>query len=1329
MPGIYFQKETNRHYRMLFIGAGFSAVYWCLESFRDAFVFHRGPFLQRLVAPDLTGFWMRILVVCVIMLFSARTQIMSRSTEEQPGRRRGPFGVILIGFCFSGLYWILEAFRDSFVFERTPFFKSLLQPDPMGLWMRMLAVCIIVLFSIYAQSLINARKRAEIRLLEEQAELEKVVRQRTLESARSLDQLVVEIEERKQAEVELRRSNRALKTLSEGNKALVRATSEADLLRNVCRICIEPGEYAFAWVGWCLEEQGLIEPAAWAGDVPDLVGSRPLSWLSGSAKEIENPNLSAETRVFHYGESEKDAPDFETAGAAGIQSMCLLPLSGEEGVFGVLAIYSRSDTAFNGEDIDLLEEMAHDLAFGIGVLRNREEQKRIKEELQNSEEKYRTLTENINAGIFRTTVDPDGTFLEANAYLADMLGYPDKNALMQMKVKELYQSSEDRQKLIDKLRANGFVKDEVIRLKKRDSTPIYASVTVVMVRDGKKETTYLDGFLEDITERRQAMEALRESEERYRTIAENTTDVIWMMNMDMSLVYVSPSIKQQLGYDVEEILTLPLHRFLAPRSLQTVQRMIAKIRHETCTGSQGESLSRTLELQMARKDGSSVLVEFMGTLVRDSEGNLTGIHGISRDITERKQMQTEIDQRKKYLEFVLNETPDAIITLNAQRHIVEWNRGAEKLFKYARHEVLGRDLDDLICRGEMRKEATRLTQMVLRGEKVPKLETVRYRKNGSPVHVMAAASPLRFSGVLHGIVAVYTDISERKRAEEELKRLNQSLKTLSEINISLVRDTDEKILLEDVCHILVNVGGYEAAWVGYRDPENEERIKSQALFAGNLGSFDPALVRWESVNVKDDPVGKALRTGGLSIIRGSIAEPVSLFDKGRMRSGICLPLKEKSRVFGVLQIISSDMEAFDSQEVSLLQEMANDLAFGIDVLRSRRIHEQAEKEKKRMHAQLLQAQKMEAVGILAGGIAHDFNNLLTAILGCADMAMMELTKDHTVYADLKEIVHASKRAAELTRQLLLFSRKQPMQYENVDLNGTIRNLIKMLQRLIGEDITIQTLLDDDLSLIRADAGTVEQVIMNLAVNARDAMPQGGRLEVSTNNVRLTAKKCRDHSEARPGKFVCLSVRDSGMGMSSDVIQHIFEPFFSTKGVGKGTGLGLSVVYGIIKQHNGWIDVQSRLNEGSQFEIYFPAVSEKKDKRMKKTPVQEKKTIAGKRILLIEDEERVREFAISGLGRSGFEVFAASNAREARQIFQNENGDFHLILSDVVLPDCNGLELVDDFLAQNPDLAVLLSSGYTDYQARWPSIEERGFRFLEKPYVLADLLHVIRDMAA
>ncbi|MCK4680361.1 response regulator, partial [bacterium] len=387
----------------------------------------------------------------------------------------------------------------------------------------------------------------------------------------------------------------------------------------------------------------------------------------------------------------------------------------------------------------------------------------------------------------------------------------------------------------------------------------------------------------------------------------------------------------------------------------------------------------------------------------------------------------------------------------------------------------------------------------------------------------------------------------------------------------------------------------------------------------------------------------------------------------------------------------------------------------------------AEDQKRDVEAQLLQAQKMEAVGTLASGVAHDFNNLLTAIHGFTELALMSVSESGTIHGDLEKIKAAADRGAALVRQLLLFGREERVELHPVDINATMLGMVNMLSPLIGEDITIRTVLEPDLRSAMADEGSIQQVLMNLAVNARDAMPEGGALTIRTRNVRLDEAHDSDDNDARTGDFVCMSVEDSGGGMDQDTMGRIFEPFFSTKGPGKGTGLGLSVVYGIIQQHRGWIYTLSTPRMGTTFEIYLPTASAEAAARpVSCQEAQAEQADSGGRILVVEDEESVRDLATTVLRKHGYEVFEAPNVAEALKIFEQEKGRFDLVFSDVVLPDRSGVQLADELLERAPGLRMLMSSGHTTQRSQWETIKDKGLPFLQKPYTLPGLLRMVRE---
>jgi PAS domain S-box-containing protein len=778
-----------------------------------------------------------------------------------------------------------------------------------------------------------------------------------------------------------------------------------------------------------------------------------------------------------------------------------------------------------------------------GIIRRLHRYRSGRRDLCSGEDRFRTIAEHVHIGIYRNTPGPEGRFVEVNQAQVRMLKYKNREDFLRLRVADLYMHPEDRVRFEAKIQKQGYVRGEEILLRKKDGSSLWASVTAVAVSGDQGEVLYYDGLIEDISQQKEIEQALKDSEDKYRTIFENTGTAMVILDADRTISLVNGEFEKLTGYSKKEVEgKRKWTEFIVPEDRQRMEKYAQMRKHSP------DSAPRRYEFRFVNRKG-----EIRNGLVNVAimPGSQQSIASLL-DITEKRKMGEEIETRRKYLESVVRDAPDAIVTLDAMHHILEWNHGAEQVFGYRAAEVIGKNLDDLITNESNREEADSLTRRVLSGERTPPMETVRYRKDGSPVHVIVSGSPIRLGNELHGIVAIYTDISAHKKAEEE---------------------------------------------------------------------------------------------------------------------------------------------------------------------------------KAKIKAQLLQAQKMEAIGILAGGIAHDFNNLLTAIQGCAEMIMLNTHPDDPSYKDLEEICAATGRAADLTRQLLLFSRKHFMELKPLNLNKTVKSLLKMLQRLIGEDVEIETNFSTDLWTVKGDRSSLEQVIMNIVVNARDAMPGGGTLTIKTENISMSKVPLEHHSGDIPGQYVRLSISDTGTGMDRDTQEHCFEPFFSTKEFGKGTGLGLSVVYGIVKQHDGWINVYSEPDRGTIFKIYLPtAESLPKGECTEQVPLEQYQG-KGERLLVVEDDQNVREFTMRALSNSGYEVFGVSSANETIELFEREKGRFDIIFSDVVLPDKTGIELVEELLTRNPGMKVLFSSGYSDHKSQWPKIQEKGYHFLEKPYALADLLRMVHELSA
>ena len=379
----------------------------------------------------------------------------------------------------------------------------------------------------------------------------------------------------------------------------------------------------------------------------------------------------------------------------------------------------------------------------------------------------------------------------------------------------------------------------------------------------------------------------------------------------------------------------------------------------------------------------------------------------------------------------------------------------------------------------------------------------------------------------------------------------------------------------------------------------------------------------------------------------------------------------------------------------------------------------------KLESQLRQSQKMEAVGQLAAGVAHDFNNILTVIQGNTSLLQDQFRQDPSCTESLNDISVATERAARLVRQLLAFSRKQMLKPEVLNLGQVVNNLEEMLKRFLGDHIIFEVKAAPDLPPVRADLSMMEQVVLNLSVNARDAMPKGGKLTVSLDAVAIPNDGVQKNSEVRPGQHVCLTVSDTGCGIAPELLPRIFDPFFTTKEIGKGTGLGLATVYGIVKQHNGWVDVQSAANEGTTFRIFLPVCAEDSKPEDSSQPAEITAKNGTECVLVVEDEDRVRTLTVAALRKNGYRVLEAASGKAALELFQDHNSEIDLLFTDVMMPgNLLGDELATRLRATKPSLAVLFTSGYTPEVAKTEF--QGGGNFLTKPFTPTQMLATVRQ---
>ena len=502
-----------------------------------------------------------------------------------------------------------------------------------------------------------------------------------------------------------------------------------------------------------------------------------------------------------------------------------------------------------------------------------------------------------------------------------------------------------------------------------------------------------------------------------------------------------------------------------------------------------------------------------------------------------------------------------------------------------------------------------------------------------------------------------------------------------------------------------------------------DNLSEQKVFAENLINTAHAAVIVLDVNFNIKVANKYFEDlSGYTASEIRQKNWIDLFTSGNMQEEVCIvlseafdekaskefvqPVKMKNGELCYIEWHYSVMKNNDYETIGLL-------CIGQDITKRKELEEQ-----------LRQSQKMEAIGLLAGGIAHDFNNLLMVILCNCDLMLAGTKKGDPMADDIIEIKRSAQRAAELTRQLLAFSRKQVLEPEIIDLNSVVSDLEKMVKRLTGEKIDIVTVLSPKTGTVKADRGQLDQIVMNLVVNARDSMPKGGKITIETGNVELDDEYLRKYSDVKPGNYAMLAITDSGVGMNKETVEKIFEPFFTTKGVGKGTGLGLSTVYGIVKQSDGYIYCYSEPGKGTTFKIYFPVVN---DDFLSETEVQTKEELTshGENIVMIDDEKDIRDVVRRMLEQEGYIVFEASNFEEVKKHFKDNHID--LLITDVIMPDMNGDEIGEKILEKYPETKIIYMSGYTESTIMDFSLLDKKKIYLQKPFSRQSIVQAVREI--
>jgi two-component system cell cycle sensor histidine kinase/response regulator CckA len=866
----------------------------------------------------------------------------------------------------------------------------------------------------------------------------------------------------------------------------------------------------------------------------------------------------------------------------------------------------------------------------------------------------------------------------------------------------------------------------MVRRRRKDGSTLDLSLSTAPLRDEQGNIKGVVEIFADLTEGQKADEMIRQREARLKLILDQALDAVITLEADGRISGWNPQAERVFGWTANEALGRRLVETIVPERLREAHNF--GVRRFLATGA-STIQNRRLEMPGLHRSGHEFPVELTIGSIR--QGDSVIFSAFVRDITEQKRAENALRASEdRYRAFVAQsteaiwcfefETPmptslpidEQIEFIYQHGFLSDCNDEMARMYGFGgAGDLIGLRLDQLLVRSDPRN-LEYLTAFLQSGYRLKDAESHELDRDGRNKFFLNNLIGIAENGTLLRAWGTQRDVTERKEAE---------CRTAAFASLALQLSGADDVV--DAARIIVDVAqdlcGWESCSVDlyFADLDRIDAVLTVDLVNGQATELPPAYTgRAPSAMAR-----RVVTEGPQLILRGADDRgPGDLIPFGNVSrpsaSLIFVPIRNKNDVIGILSIQSYKSNAYDSEDLLVLQSLADQCGAALERIR-------AQQELRRTEAQLRQAQKMEAVGRLAGGIAHDFNNLLTTILGTCDLLLEELPPEKQWREDVEEIRKAGDRAAGLTRQLLAFSRKQVIEASTLDLNETVASISSMLRRLIGEDVELVTRLDPALGMIQADPGQIEQVLMNLAVNSRDAMPNGGTLIIETSNVEIE-KDGKGIPVVPPGRHVMLAVSDNGIGMDAETRSHIFEPFYTTKEQGKGTGLGLATVYGIVRQSGGYVTVYSEPGAGAVFRIYLPTVD---DSPAPKVIAVSLPRGGSETILVAEDEPAVRNLARRVLESNGYAVILAAGGEEALAMSRGFEGRIHLLLTDVIMPGMSGPQLAERLSAERSDSKVLFMSGYTDTAIIHHGVLEPGIWYLQKPFSPGGLAEKVREV--
>lgn len=786
--------------------------------------------------------------------------------------------------------------------------------------------------------------------------------------------------------------------------------------------------------------------------------------------------------------------------------------------------------------------------------------------------------------------------------------------------------------------------------------------TAVPVRDDSGRITEIMEIIRDVTEEIRSREEISRSRDYLNGLINSMFDGLMVVDRKLRIVDVNAHFLSVYGGTREEVLG---------RACYEVTHRLDRPCHalgRSCPAREVFETGRPVVREMTHINsmGEKAYMEVGAAPLRNAEGEVDRVIEVTHDVTPRKRMEEELRRSEEFNRRIIENSIDCIKILDLNGRLQFMSRGGQRLMEIDDIEPFINESWIDFWKGSYREAALRALNMASRG-KTGMFDGYCPTLNGKPKWWNVIISPLfGKEGNVESLLAISRDITARKKADEARETSEKRFRLV-------VEHAGEAIFIaQDGCVKFPNLATERLT--GYPRDELE-------------GMPLTLLIHPEDREMVLDRYRRRIK--GEDVATGY---PFRVIDRTGETHWVS---------------ITSTRTAWEGRPATL--------NFVTDIT-----------EQKRLEVQLLQAQKLESVGRLAGGVAHDFNNMLSVILGYAQLALDKVDPCQPLHLELQEIFKAARRAADITRQLLAFARKQTIAPRALDLNDTVEGLLKMLRRLVGEEIDLAWQPDTNLWLVKMDPVQIDQILANLCINARDAIAGTGKITIETGNVVLDESYCAAHAGFLPGDYVMLAVSDDGCGMDKETLEKLFEPFFTTKEVGKGTGLGLSTVYGIVKQNEGFINVYSERGEGTTFKIYLPRHHAREDETNQEgaAPIPQGR---GERVLLVEDELSVLSVGKKMLEGLGYSVLAAASPGEAVEVAEMHPGEIHLLITDVVLPEMSGPELAERLKGIRPGIRCLYMSGYTANAIAHRGVLAEGVHFIQKPFSVKDLALKVKEV--